>query len=386
MNQQKDPLMELDNLAPLESMPAEVYSFESCTNVVDAVASLESVYDTLEDMRHKQQAPTGLTIAMMSHIVTDCQPYVINEAQYSFESDNYFERNDVVASMEGIGRVIVNTIKEIIRRIMQMIRSVSTYFRNTFNRVKQMKNMGVELVKRIRATKLQPSSVPYPHLQVSHLLSDGEMLSGQATVTGCRSRLQSFSTAMRTLSTNRGFELSEKTASYLKHSRDLVDTMSSYRHDIENYITRTLSGFSDNLFNLVFEDSRPKLQRQEATHYVLGAHPQSHQAILPLAESCVNVLDQVIQYNANWSKRERFTTELTRIIEDGYKAQRPAQVVLEGSVTDGIARAQEMRTSFLLIWESYLACELAMVETATEAAREGMVLTKKLCDIHKAYL
>lgn len=386
MNQQKDPLMALDTLAPLESMPAEVYSFESSTEVVDAVASLESVYDTLEEMRVKQQAPTGLTVAILSHIVKDCQPYVVNEPQYSFESDNYFERNDIVASMEGIGRVIVNTIKEIIRRIVLMIKNVGAYFRNTFSRVKQMKTMGLELVKRIRNTKLQSTATPYPNLQVSHLLCNGEMLSGQATVIGCRSRLQSFSVTMRTLGTNRGFEFSVKTANHLKHSRNLVDAMESYRYDMENFITRALSGFGDNLFNLTFEDSRPKLIRQDAVSYILGVQSQSHQSILPLAESCVNILDQVLQYNSEWSKRERFTTELTRIVEDGYKAQRPAQVVVEGNLMDGIARAQEMRTSFLLIWESYLSCELALVEAATEAAREGMVLAKKLCDIHKAYV
>lgn len=384
MNQQKDPLMAIDTLQPLEPMPIEVYSIESSSDTVEAIASLESVYDTLYQMHDKQQVPTDLTLAMMSHIVSDCQPHVVKEVQYSFESDNYFERNDVVASMEGIGRVILNTIKEIIRRIILMIKNVGAWFRNTFNRVRQMREMSVELVKRIRSSKLQALSHPYANIQVSNLLTDGTTVSGTVSVIGCRNRLQSFSNAIRIIGTNRGYELAVNAASDIKYSRDMSSSMSNYKEHMEDFISSAVSNFTENLVDIRYVDGRPTLKLQDSSHYVLGSQMQTHQAILPMAEACVNIFDQVLKYNNDWNKRDRLTTELTRMIEVGYKAQRPAQVVEQGNFTDGIATAQEMRTSFLLMWESYLACELVLIETATEAAREATILAKQLLALHKA--
>ena len=385
MNMQKDPLADLDNLQPLEPMPKEVYSTESSVEVLDAVASLESVYTTLADMDSKQQQPSNLTIAMMRHIVADCQGHVANETSYSFESDNYFERTDVKASMESIGRVILNTIKEIIRRIVQMVKKVGSWFRNTFSRVKQMHTMGIELTKRIRQSRLQPTSAPYMDIQVTNLLCDGKLASGMATVLGCRTRIQAFAGSIRILASNRGFELAQNAAQDLKTSRDIVSTMEDYRSSVETFIGGALGSFTDDLLTFQYTAGKPQLARNGADTYILASHAQAHQAILPLAEACVNILDQVLKYNNDWTKRDRLTMDLTRLVEDSYKAQRGAQAIQEGSLLGGVAKAQEARSAFLLTWESYLTSELTLVELATEAAREGILLAKRLWTIHQSH-
>ena len=111
--------------------------------VTDGVASLESIYITLEQLSKERDTLTdGEVNFMRIALGAVAQPMggVASNIVPSLESDNFFERNDVVASMESIGAAMKAGAKAAYEAFKKLIAKLKEWFGSAVTRAKALKD------------------------------------------------------------------------------------------------------------------------------------------------------------------------------------------------------------------------------------------------------
>lgn len=113
----------------------------------DIKSSLESVYQTIASMESAgvtfDEGHAALTAIALNTTLARIGGNVSSIAP-SLESDNYFERTDVVASMESIGAAIGAAGKAALAAIIKAIRTAIAYVKNKFSKLGTLKSRFAE--------------------------------------------------------------------------------------------------------------------------------------------------------------------------------------------------------------------------------------------------
>lgn len=101
--------------------------------VTAALASLESLYDTLATVSQERDTLTDTEVSFMRIALAGTAKSLggtVTQLVPSLESDNFFERNDVVASMESIGSAIKAGVKAAYEAFKKLIVKLKEWFTN----------------------------------------------------------------------------------------------------------------------------------------------------------------------------------------------------------------------------------------------------------------
>ena len=116
---------------------------EKAEVVEDVKSSLESVYETLASMESAGIEFDGGHAALTTIALNTTMGRIGGTAGSivpSLESDNYFERTDLVASMEGIGAAIGAAAKAGLDAIIKAIRTAIAYLKKKFSKLGSIKS------------------------------------------------------------------------------------------------------------------------------------------------------------------------------------------------------------------------------------------------------
>lgn len=116
---------------------------EKAEVVEDVKSSLESVYETLASMESAGIEFDGGHAALTAIALNTTMGRIGGTAGSiapSLESDNYFERTDLVASMEGIGAAIGAAAKAGLDAIIKAIRTAIAYLKKKFSKLGSIKS------------------------------------------------------------------------------------------------------------------------------------------------------------------------------------------------------------------------------------------------------
>lgn len=152
-----DVPLEAPDIAVEETLPSDeevVQQEEVAGTVADSVASLESIYQTLAQVSQERDTLTDAEVSFM-HIAlggvagrmggkaTDLVP--------SLESDNYFERNSVTASMESVGSAFKAGVTAAGAAIKTLIKKIYEWFgkvkESSMHKARALKQLARGIVK-----------------------------------------------------------------------------------------------------------------------------------------------------------------------------------------------------------------------------------------------
>lgn len=118
--------------------------------VTDGVASLESIYMTLEQVSQERDTLTDAEVDFMRIALAGiAKPMGGGVAHLvpSLESDNYFERNDVQVSMESVGAAIKAGAKAGYEALKNLLVKLKEWFLNSTRKAKQKAQVLTQLAK-----------------------------------------------------------------------------------------------------------------------------------------------------------------------------------------------------------------------------------------------
>lgn len=107
--------------------------------ITTGIASLESIYQTLEQVSQERDTLTETEVSFMQIALSGIAKPMGGRATDlvpSIESDNYFERNDVVASMESVGSAIKAGAKAGYEAIKKFLTKLKEWFIDSSRKAK----------------------------------------------------------------------------------------------------------------------------------------------------------------------------------------------------------------------------------------------------------
>lgn len=145
---QTDPLEgRTDQITAVEPPVPVVESppLETDVSVIDEIASLESIYETLREYQDCGMSFTQSHVPLMIHALKGKCPkgLTLSEVCPSLESDNVFERTDLTASMEGV----LDKIKSALKKTKEFFFKPKISWEDKFKRIEARLASGEEAVK-----------------------------------------------------------------------------------------------------------------------------------------------------------------------------------------------------------------------------------------------
>lgn len=123
----------------------EIPPLETDVSVIDEIASLESIYETLREYKDCGMSFTQSHVPLMIHALKGKCPkgLTLSEVCPSLESDNVFERTDLTASMEGV----LDKIKSALKKTKEFFFKPKISWEDKFKRIEARLASGEEAVK-----------------------------------------------------------------------------------------------------------------------------------------------------------------------------------------------------------------------------------------------
>ena len=148
-----EPELEVSSPVTEEVLPADtsvVEQEEVVDTVTAGVASLESIYQTLEQVSQERDTLTETEVSFMQIALSGIAKPMGGRASDlvpSIESDNFFERNDVVASMESIGAAMKAGAKAGYDAIKKLLIKMKEWFLNSTAKARQKVQILTQLAR-----------------------------------------------------------------------------------------------------------------------------------------------------------------------------------------------------------------------------------------------
>lgn len=161
-----EPELEVSSPVTEEALAADtavVEQEEVVDTITTGVASLESIYQTLEQVSQERDTLTETEVSFMQIALSGIAKPMGGRATDlvpSIESDNYFERNDVVASMESVGAAMKAGAKAGYEALKNLLVKLKEWFNNAVTRAKGLKDRFKIACSRIIAKEVYTLEYP----------------------------------------------------------------------------------------------------------------------------------------------------------------------------------------------------------------------------------